>query len=194
MAVTIDYNFNLLPASRGTISLTALATTNPLQRPLASTQNLRRALGSLDDGSLNARSGRSASELVAREVRRRDLFVDFIGGNQIPPGVNADTGVTDASSNTTDHLISNEAWTNQWNKQYNIFNVQGSFPVMDVDLACNQSGDIPAFHAKANINADVNIQATVTVGFIVSGTIIPPAITQAAFTSGEHPSEPSMHF
>jgi hypothetical protein len=180
MAVTIDYNFNLLPASRGTVSLTALATTNPLQRPLASTQNLRRALG--DDGSLNARSPR---ELVAREIRRRDLFADFVGGNQIPPGVNANAGVTNASSssNTTDHLMSSGAWTDQWNKQYNIFNIQDSFPVMNVDLSCDQNGNIPAFHAGANIDANVNIQATVTVGFIVSGTIIPPAITKAAFTS-----------
>lgn len=189
--MTIDYNFNLLPASRGTVSLTALATTNPLQRPLASTQNLRRALG--DDGSLNARSPR---ELVAREIRRRDLFADFVGGNQIPPGVNANAGVTNASSssNTTDHLMSSGAWTDQWNKQYNIFNIQDSFPVMNVDLSCDQNGNIPAFHAGANIDANVNIQATVTVGFIVSGTIIPPAITKAAFTSGEHPSEPSVHF
>jgi hypothetical protein len=38
MVMAIDYNFTLLPASRGTISLTALATTNPLQKPLTSTQ------------------------------------------------------------------------------------------------------------------------------------------------------------
>ena len=173
MTITIDYNFHLIPASRGTVSLTALATTNPLQRPMTNSQALRRALGYSESGELNARSGNSASELVRREALRRDLFADFVGGNSIPAGTTFGEASTNSSAPAA--KTGKEArwldWEKDWNQQFNVIDVQQSFPVVDAGLSCPQNGDVPAFDAKIKIDADVKARATVTVGFIVAVSI-----------------------
>ncbi|KAG8775303.1 hypothetical protein FRC15_000633, partial [Serendipita sp. 397] len=192
MTIEFDYNFHLIPASRGTVSLTALATTNPLQRPIVNAQRVRRALGYSEDGRLNARSSMSAGELVSRELRRRDLFAEFVNGNVIPSGVTSTLlkgtdgpSSKEISSKNGNDTISNKLgdWTKDWNKQFNILDISESFPVADAKLSCPQNGDVPAFDAKIKIDAEVDVKATVSVGFILAGTILPPAINKAAFTS-----------
>ncbi|KAG9048103.1 hypothetical protein FS842_000472, partial [Serendipita sp. 407] len=189
MTIEFDYNFHLIPASRGTVSLTALATTNPLQRPIVNAQRVRRALGYSEDGRLNARSSMSAGELVSRELRRRDLFAEFVNGNVIPSGVTSTLlkgtdgpSSKEISSKNGNDTISNKLgdWTKDWNKQFNILDISESFPVADAKLSCPQNGDVPAFDAKIKIDAEVDVKATVSVGFILAGTILPPAINKAA--------------
>jgi hypothetical protein len=182
LTIAFDYNFHLIPATRGTVSLTALATTNPLQRPMTNTQALRRALGYSESGELNARSGNGASEIVAREVLRRDLFADFIGGNRIPEGTTWG-GANSTAPSKRDLESRLLDWSDDGNHQYNVINVQQAFPVVDASISCPQNGDVPAFSAEMTINADVTATATVTVGFIVAGSIIPPSISKAAFTA-----------
>jgi hypothetical protein len=182
MTITIDYNFHLIPTTRGTVSMTALATTNPLQRPMTNTQALRRALGYSESGELNSRSGNSAGELVKREMLRRDLFADFVGGNKIPEGTT--WGEANATAPSKRDLESRWLdWSKDWNHQFDVINVQQAFPVVDAGISCPQNGDIPAFSAKMKVDADVTARATVTVGFIVAGSIIPPTISKAAFTA-----------
>jgi hypothetical protein len=183
LTITIDYNFHLIPTTRGTVSLTALATTNPLQRPMTNTQALRRALGYSESGELNSRSGNSAGELVTREILRRDLFADFIGGNRIPEGTTWGEANTTAPSKRD--LESRWLdWSQNVNHQFDVINVQQQvFPVIDTGISCPPNGNIPAFSAQMKIDADVTATATVTVGFIVAGSIIPPSISQAAFTT-----------
>ncbi|PVF92576.1 hypothetical protein CPB86DRAFT_841263 [Serendipita vermifera] len=195
MTITIDYNFHLIPASRGTISLTALATTNPLQRPLVSAQRLKRALGYGEDGELNARSANSPGELVRREILRRDLFAEFVGGNVIPAGVTDElfaaknekkaktAKVGSLSANSTDEPVYNAKWQHDWDHTFELLDIHQAFPVVDAKVSCPQNGDVPAFDAAIKVDADVNVKASVTVGFIIAGTIIPPKITKAAFTS-----------
>lgn len=192
LTVKIDYQFNLIPLSRGTVSLTALATTNPLQRPLATTQRLRRALGYDESDSHHRRRG-GHRQLVNREIRRRDLFTDFVNGNTIPAGITADaiaakTMTTDGklgklgkSANGTTSKLGN--WSKDWNKQFDVLDISQGFNVANVKLSCPQNGDIPAFDAKVLIDAQVDVKATVTVGFIAAGSIIPPKISKAAFTA-----------
>ena len=149
---------------------------------MTNTQALRRALGYSESGELNARSGNSAGELVTRETLRRDLFADFVGGNRIPEG----TTWGDANS-TTSTKRANEArwldWENDWNHQFDVINIQQAFPVVDASISCPQNGDVPAFDASITIGANVDASATVTVGFIVAGSVIPPEISKAAFTA-----------
>ncbi|KAG8816894.1 hypothetical protein FRC17_000145, partial [Serendipita sp. 399] len=169
LTITFDFNFHLIPTSRGTVSLTALATTNPLQRPLVNAQHVRRALGYSENGPLNARRSTSAGELVSRELRRRDLFAEFVKGNTIPSGVTS--RITDApSASSNSSAISSKLgnWSKDWNKQFNLLDINDSFPVADAKLSCPQNGEIPAFDAKIKIDADVDVKATVTVGFILA--------------------------
>ncbi|KIM27844.1 hypothetical protein M408DRAFT_329777 [Serendipita vermifera MAFF 305830] len=184
LTITIDYNFHLIPESRGTVSLTALATTNPLQRPMADAQVLRRALGYSESGELNARSANSPSELVKREALRRDLFASFVGGNVIPEGTTFAPGnATSKRGHGNGHEARWLDWEKDWNHQFDVLDIQQAFPVVDAGLSCPQNGDVPAFDAKIKIDADVKARATVSIGFIVAGSVLPPAITKAAFTS-----------
>lgn len=172
MDITIDYNFHLLPASRGTVSFTSTATTNPYQKPLTDSQRVRRALGYSEQGGLNARSGNSARELVEREIRRRDLFADFVAGNRIPAGLTstltAANKVSAAKEGDFNATSIAHKWEHDWNKQFELIDMHQSFPVADATLSCPQNGDVPAFTAGVKIDADVSLKATVSVGLIVA--------------------------
>ena len=172
MTITIDYAFHLLPASRGTVSFTALATTNPFQRPMTNSQALRRALGYSNSGELNARSGNSARELVRREALRRDLFSDFVAGNTIPKGTAFRQTRPDSKSAPPTSRSGNTArwldWESDQSHHFDVINVQQAFPIIDAGPECPGNDDFPPFNAKVKVEADLKARATVTIGFIVA--------------------------
>ena len=145
---------------------------------MATVQKLRRALG-YDEAeelrSIHHRRSGGHRQLVSREIRRRNLFTEFINGNTIPAGATdkaiaaktmSKEGKMGKSSNTTLGKLGD--WDKDWNKQFDVLDISRGFNVANVKLSCPQNGDVPAFDAKVLIDAEVNVKATVSVGFITS--------------------------
>lgn len=161
---------NTHSSRRGSVSLTATATTNPLQRSKSHVAALKRSLTKV------SHSARFPAHLV-----ERDLFADFISANQIvPPEPKNDI----AGTNSTAAKFSAN-FDKDWNHTFDLIDVQKSFTVVDTHLSCPASNDIPAFDAALKLDVDADVKVTLSVGFIISGSIIPPKISKAAFTAGK---------
>ena len=54
--------------------------------------------------------------------------------------------------------------------------INKNFPIIDQSISCPQKGKAPAFEAGIKMDADVSAKLTANVGFIVTGSIVPPKI------------------
>lgn len=145
------------------MNFTTVATTNPLQRPFTQVSNLHSAL--------RRSTGRPSS------LRNRDLFDDFVGNNRITADVPRVNIATVNRTTTASDLV--KKWDNDGTHTFNLLDVHKNFTIFDGSIDCSALG----FSANAHLDTDVDVSVTLTIGYIISGKIFPPAITRAAFTT-----------
>lgn len=70
-------------------------------------------------------------------------------------------------------------------KAVHLLDIDKSFPVVSTSLTCAGHGSIPAYKASISFTAAVKANMDAEVGFIITGSIIPPRIDDLAFTSSQ---------
>ncbi|CCA68979.1 hypothetical protein PIIN_02839 [Serendipita indica DSM 11827] len=68
-------------------------------------------------------------------------------------------------------------------KNFHVIDIDQSFPVFSASIDCPSSGVVPALGAGVSVSAAVQAKLDAEVGFIVTGSIVPPQIDDLAFTS-----------
>ena len=63
-----------------------------------------------------------------------------------------------------------------FNKSFDALNINQDFNVFNQSISCPQQGNSPAFEAGLKVDVGVDVKLTANVGFIVTGTIVPPDI------------------
>ncbi|KIM33069.1 hypothetical protein M408DRAFT_326729 [Serendipita vermifera MAFF 305830] len=101
-------------------------------------------------------------------------------GDSIGQIIDTTTGaVKDFVESLDDRTSFNESTSNS----FTALDIDQSFPVLSASLACPGNGTRPAFDASIAVTAAVKAKIDADVGFIVTGSIVPPQINDLAFTS-----------
>jgi len=61
-------------------------------------------------------------------------------------------------------------------KKFDPITVNKTITIIDQTLDCPQLGNLPSVSGHFKVTADVHANVTANVGFIVTGTIVPPKI------------------
>jgi hypothetical protein len=70
-------------------------------------------------------------------------------------------------------------------KTVHLIDIDESFPVVTASLTCAGTGSIPDFKTSISFTAAVKANMDADVGFIITGSIVPPRIDDLAFTSSQ---------
>jgi hypothetical protein len=70
-------------------------------------------------------------------------------------------------------------------KTVHLIDIDESFPVITASLTCGGDGSRPTYAASLSFTAAVKAQMDAEVGFIITGSIVPPQIDDLAFTSSQ---------
>jgi phage-related protein len=93
---------------------------------------------------------------------------------------------TRQSANVISFQIDNSTHFNEsTSTTLHVIDIDQSFPVFTASLACAGNGTRPAFDTSISITASVKAEMDAEVGFIITGSIVPPQIDDLAFTSSQ---------
>ncbi|KAJ7033519.1 hypothetical protein C8F04DRAFT_1353684 [Mycena alexandri] len=217
MAATLDWKLGEVPASRGTVKLELKASNKAATHSqIVSTRNLKHALralpidrrfdigdigsaiagaaGSVVDGVKNATADAAAAAGAVVDGAK-NATADAAGavGNDTAAAAgaigDAAGAAGDVAKNATADAAAAAGAANNINIGQNgaldTISVKDNFPLFDSSLSCN----VDLFGFDATVNANVDLDAQMNVGFAVlmNGTVVPPAIDKfglAAAVSG----------
>ena len=94
-------------------------------------------------------------------------FVDAVRTHQLSLFIGTDFILEIADGTSFDETFT---------KQFDVLNINQNFNVFNQSISCDQQGNVPAFEAALNVDVGVDVKLTANVGFIVTGTIVPPEI------------------
>ncbi len=94
-------------------------------------------------------------------------FVDSVRSHQLLLLIDTDLMLKVADGTNFDKTF---------NKEFDVANINQNFNIFDESISCPQQGNVPAFEAGLKVDVDVAAKLTANVGFIVTGTIVPPHI------------------
>ena len=94
-------------------------------------------------------------------------FVDSVRSHQLLLLIDTDIVLEVADGTNFDKTF---------NKEFDIGNINQQRNILDESISCPQQGNAPAFEAGLKVDVGVAAKLTANVGFIVTGTIVPPDI------------------
>ena len=145
------------------MTFTTVATTNLLQRPFTQVSRLHAAL--------------RRSTGMPSFLPKRDLFNDFVNSNKITN----DLLQVNNRTPTADSVV--RKWDKSDTQSFNLLDLHQNFLIFDGSISCPVPGSELGASVNAHLDTDLDVSVTLTVGYIISGTIFPPSITRAAFTT-----------
>ncbi|KAG8757455.1 hypothetical protein FRC14_002019, partial [Serendipita sp. 396] len=104
-------------------------------------------------------------------------------GDTIGQVVDSATGAVEAFVHSLDDATS---FNETISRTLNVIDVDQLFPVFSASVDCPGQGPIPAIQTSVSVTAAVKAKLQADVGFIVTGSIVPPQIDDLAFTSLLH--------
>ena len=94
-------------------------------------------------------------------------FVDSVRAHQLLLSIDTDLVLEVAGGTNFDKTF---------NKEFDVANINQQSNIFDESISCPQQGNVPAFEAGLKVDVGVAAKLTANVGFIVTGTIVPPEI------------------
>ena len=91
-------------------------------------------------------------------------FVDAVRTHQLFLNIGTDLILQIADGTSFDKTF---------NKQFDVLNLNQNFNVFNQSISC---GDAPAVEAGLSVDVGANVKLTANIGFIVTGTLVPPDI------------------
>ncbi|KAJ6488477.1 hypothetical protein C8R47DRAFT_1125605 [Mycena vitilis] len=195
MAATLDWKLSEVPASRGTVQLELKASNTPATHSrIVSTRALKHALhdlpmeprfsvGDIADGVKDA-AGDAVDGAKDAAGAAANATADAAGAVKDAAGAAANATAAAAAKAGDAAAAANDVNLNKTGSLDTI-SVKDNFPLFDTTLSC----DVGLFGFDATVNANVDLDAQMNIGFafLMNGTVVPPDITQfglAAAVSG----------
>ncbi|KAF8588352.1 hypothetical protein K439DRAFT_1629802 [Ramaria rubella] len=167
-SLTLDYNFSQIPTSRGKITF-AVTSTNLAGQPGVSKRDLNALRGRGRAGELHRR--RFASS------KRRSV------SNFVNDAASAVTSAAGSAASAIGNAVSSVNNVDQTlnSGQLTPVNFDQDVTLFDQSISCS-SGDVSG-SAELKIDVDGKVDATVSFGVTVVGTIVPPQLTDFTVTA-----------
>ncbi|KAJ6542156.1 hypothetical protein DFH09DRAFT_1282628, partial [Mycena vulgaris] len=202
MAATLDWKLSEISANRGTVKIELKASNKPATNSrIVSTRSLKHALhglpmdrrfsvGDIVDGAKDAAGavGDAAGDAVDG-AKDAAAAVGDAAGDAVNGAKDAATAAGDVTGDAAAAVGDTAGAANDVNLgqsgSLDTITVKDNFPLFDTSLSC----DIGLLGFDATVNADVDLDAQMNVGFafLMNGTVVPPDITNfglAAAVSG----------
>ncbi|KAJ6528296.1 hypothetical protein DFH09DRAFT_935383, partial [Mycena vulgaris] len=180
MAATLDWKLSEISANRGTVKLELKASNKPATNSrIVSTRSLKHALHGLPMDRRFGVGGKSPHYQILL------LLSDHLFSGDVVDAAAPKVGdVIDGAKDAADQVAVNDIDLGQ-NDSLDTITVKDNFRLFDTSLAC----DIGLLGFDATVNADVDLDAQMNIGFafLMKGTVVPPAINDfglAAAVSG----------
>ena len=112
-------------------------------------------------------SGAEIRSIIDRATGAGQDFVDSVRSHQLLLLIDTDLVLEVAGGTNFDKTL---------NKTFDVANINQQSNIFDESIRCPKQGNVLAYEADMKVDVDVAATLTAKVGFIVTGTIVPPQI------------------